>query len=251
MPAVRNSRGRFASAPLDVRSKSDIAPLEEMLRGPNITLVLIYADWCGHCHDYMATWDKLEKMPNRTSNIAKVHHDMQENSPTLQNASILGYPSVIRVLPSGKLAEFVTPGSSTPTNAIPPKDMRNNEYMEKQLSSSPLAPFSSSRNIKDAGDQGIIQSISEVAEKNAMVSQRGGGLMEATAMVNQKGGTLPAIVSAIQAVGPAGLLYAAHSLLTRRSMNTKRNTLSSNRRGRSSRRATSRRSRRSHRAMRR
>lgn len=274
MPPTRNARGRFTrpASPMDVRSKSDVAALEKLLHGPRVTFVLIYADWCGHCHKFMPTWEKYEKLPSRTANIAKVHHDMQEESQTLRNASILGYPSVVRVLPSGKIAEFVSPGSSEPTNAIPPADMRNEGYMKKELTSpanlkdgdsepqtpapSSLRPMSQSRaetlqpkapaptDAGEAGDQGFLQSVSEVAAKNAAI-QRGGGLASAVAManstVNQKGGALAgAVVSAIQAVGPAALLAAAHSLLTRR----RRRSSSYRSPKRSGRRGSTRRSRR-------
>lgn len=242
MPATRNARGRFSrpAAPLDVRSKDQIKKLEDLLHGSRVTFVLIYADWCGHCHKFMPTWKNYEKLPSRTANIAKVHHDMQEESPTLRNASILGYPSVVRVLPSGKIAEFVSPGSSEPTNAIPPTDMRNAAYMKEQLSSpanlqgaepqtpAPSTPRAAARaetlepmmpppvDAGEAGNQGFLQSVSEVAAKNAAI-QRGGGLAS-FAPPPQKGGALlaGAVVSAIQAVGPAALLAAAHSLLTRR-----------------------------------
>jgi thiol-disulfide isomerase/thioredoxin len=273
MPQTRNRRGRFAKAggPLDVRSADGVPALEKMLNGPRATFVLIYADWCGHCHKYMPTWEKFERLPNRTANIAKVHHDMQEQSPTLRNASILGYPSVVRVLPSGKVAEFVSPGSSEPTNAIPPADMRNVAYMRKQLTAAsnvsntpvatpatPSTPTAANKitmpvsveparaetplppapmDAGNAGDQGILQSVSEVAAKNAAL-QRGG------ARATQKGGALlgAAISSAIQAAGPAALLYAAHALLTRRA----RRASSYRSPKRSGRRGSTRRSRRRH-----
>jgi len=30
-----------------------------------ITIVLVFANWCPHCHSYMETWNKLKNLPNR------------------------------------------------------------------------------------------------------------------------------------------------------------------------------------------
>ena len=153
----RNERGRFrthtaiaaaaaanaAAKPnvgdLDVRSAADAGKLNSVIKNGNTTLILIYADWCGHCHKYIPTWTDLEKTPGRKANMARVHYDMQEKVPAIAEAKIQGYPSVVKVLPSGELEEYETPESEEPTNALPA--MRDMSEMKKELTAAlPSAP---------------------------------------------------------------------------------------------------------------
>jgi len=115
--------------PMNVRNVQDAKEAEKTIHlGPN-TFILIYADWCGPCQEYQKQWSEMEKIPNRTSNIIKVHHDMVENVPTIKDAKIDGYPSVIQVSPSGEIREFKT--QSKTTNSIP--HMRDMVEMIKEL----------------------------------------------------------------------------------------------------------------------
>lgn len=124
---VRKQKG--GNSGLDVRAESDIPNLNAMIGG-NTTFVLVYADWCGHCHHYMSTWEELEKIPGRKANMAKVHYDMQEKVDAIKDAKIQGYPSVVKVLPSGKMEEYTIDGNDT-TNAI--QNMRDMKEMRRQL----------------------------------------------------------------------------------------------------------------------
>ena len=103
--------------PMDVRSPKDIPAFEDMLSGGPMAVVLVYADWCGHCDTYKKNvWSPLKSMNNRTVNLASVHHDQLENT-SLQGSKIDGYPSILVVGKDKKPAVFNN--NSGVTNAMP------------------------------------------------------------------------------------------------------------------------------------
>jgi thiol-disulfide isomerase/thioredoxin len=190
----RNTKGRFrtptpAEKNIDIRAQADTKILEDMLRNGAPTFILIYADWCGHCHRYLPTWAQLEDTPGRTANMARVHYDMQEHIPAIKDAKIQGYPSVIKVLPDGRLQSFAGEGGAT--NAVP--YMREEEEMRTEL-------------------QGSNKSAANTNNTNNTNTMSGGHRN------SQEGGSvLGAFTSAIQQAGPAAILLLANAALRQRS----------------------------------
>ena len=183
----RNTKGRFrtptpAEKGVDIRSAADVGKLEKMLKNGLTTVILIYADWCGHCHRYIPTWKDLENTPGRKANMARVHYDMQDKIPAIKDAKIQGYPSVIKVLPDGRLQAYASEGGAT--NAVP--YMREIPSMQNDLQ----------------GKDPLTNTAQSGGNHNSHSNQHGGSV-------------LAAFTSAIQQAGPAALLLLANSALPR------------------------------------
>lgn len=118
---------------VDVRSKKDVVDFEKILSKGPITIVLVYADWCGHCQNFKKDiWTDLENLPNKKVNLASVHYDQLPNT-SQRDAKINGYPSLLVIGNDGKPASFNVDGEVT--NALP--DSRNKEMLETMVTADP------------------------------------------------------------------------------------------------------------------
>lgn len=105
------------SLPMDVSSSDAVPAFENMLTKGPMAVVLVYADWCGHCDKYKKNvWSPLKSVKNRTVNMASLREDMLPKT-SLKNAKIDGYPSILVVGKDNKPAVFNS--TSGTTNALP------------------------------------------------------------------------------------------------------------------------------------
>ena len=112
--------------PVDVRSQTSIGAFEDLLGHGPITIILVYADWCGACTRFKEnTWNDIVTMPpnQRTVNIAAVREDMLPLT-SISDAKIDGYPSLLLVGKDKKPAEFISE-SGQATNALPNNEKEN------------------------------------------------------------------------------------------------------------------------------
>ena len=147
MSISRNRRGRFksvsrstkrSSKSLDITSKAQMHKLESMLKKANLTVVLVYADWCGHCKTYKQdVWKQLLATGNKRVGMAALNEKALGDSP-FKNAKINGYPSILVSGPDGKPAEFRDESTGEPTNAMP--NARDVEMMKGLVSGAKAAP---------------------------------------------------------------------------------------------------------------
>lgn len=103
--------------PVDVTSAGMLGELEKRIAAGPITLVLIYADWCGHCQRFKPMMEQLESCPGRSVQVARVRDDVLPNSP-LANIPNEGYPSLMLINKDGTPATFKNNEGKT-TNVIP------------------------------------------------------------------------------------------------------------------------------------
>ena len=159
----------------DVRSKKDIAAFEGLLgRGP-LTIVLVYADWCGHCQTFKQNmWNEVSQMPEKTVNTASVHYDMVENT-SLKNAKIDGYPSLLLVGTDKKPATFKTEEGAT--NAMPApesveelKSMVNTPVSEPVSNANTVATKVVNNSKTNSTNVASINTVNNIVETNVVNS---------------------------------------------------------------------------------
>lgn len=104
--------------PLDVNSTSKLEEFSKRIKKGPITIMLVYADWCGHCHEIMPHWDKATNTPNRSIQAVKVNEKLLSNVNQTVNRSInrsatpyevQGYPSIMLVDKQGNKVSDVNP----------------------------------------------------------------------------------------------------------------------------------------------
>jgi len=124
MVAKRSTKTGKIVPYVDVRSSKDVPKFESMVSlGP--TLVLVYADWCGHCQRFKSNmWNDVANSENRNMNVAAVHYDMVDKT-SMKNASIEGYPT---------LFEIKSPKAATP---VPVPTPQSKEELETIVNSAP------------------------------------------------------------------------------------------------------------------
>jgi len=107
--------------PAEVRTAEEAKRLEDALkRKDSEALLLIFADWCGHCTTYKPMWKKFAKMADGVL-TSSVHFDQVEKVPALKDAKLEGYPTVIRVKTDGSV------------ETVPSADMRDEVKMKALL----------------------------------------------------------------------------------------------------------------------
>ena len=105
----------------EVRTAEEAKRLEQALKDKDgDALLLVFADWCGHCTTYKPMWKKLAKISDGVLTAA-VHFDQVEKVPALKDAKLEGYPTVIRIKEDGSV------------ETVPSADMRDEGKMTELL----------------------------------------------------------------------------------------------------------------------
>jgi hypothetical protein len=135
---------------IDVKTVEDIVKLTSHIKSNPVTLVLIYADWCGHCGTYKeGVWNKLANLPNRKVGMAQINEKVLAQTP-LSGLKFKGFPSTALV---GKdmVPASMQDESGEETNAL--SNSNDFETMKKIVSTNPRSVVSSNGSKKISSDE--------------------------------------------------------------------------------------------------
>lgn len=119
---------------MDVASDTDLAKLSDLLKKHKVVVVLIHADWCGHCQTFKPLWEDYKKIPGRNVPMVSVNEQMLSKTP-FKDAKLDGYPSTL--VYSGKDGSFgsFTKENGEETHSVP--NSRDKRVMSKLLRTRP------------------------------------------------------------------------------------------------------------------
>ena len=108
------------SPPVDVRSTKDIPRALNLLKKGPMTLVFIYADWCGHCHNFKPKYNNAVRAPNRNIQAIQVNDAMVSDFNSALESEIVGakplapegYPEILLINTNGKPVGNVPPSAT-------------------------------------------------------------------------------------------------------------------------------------------
>jgi hypothetical protein len=107
-----------------VDSPSKIGKFEDTVKSGKISIVLVYAEWCGACHRFRKNvWDPMLKR-NAIHNRIEIRDDMVKNSPVSKDWKFDYLPSLIVVDEKGVAQTFQQPDGSMKNAMKTPKDVK-------------------------------------------------------------------------------------------------------------------------------
>jgi thiol-disulfide isomerase/thioredoxin len=112
--------------PLDVRSPKQLNEVMKRISNGPVTVLVVYADWCGHCHKLMPHVKNAGNMANRNAQLISVNDEMLSRynntvNSVNRNASPIevdGYPSVLLIDRNGKKLSEIAPTEQALNSAM-------------------------------------------------------------------------------------------------------------------------------------
>ena len=165
--------------PLDVRSEDSISSLMKLVKKGPITIILVYADWCGHCHTYKPKFDEAAKNRKSPFQVASINETMinsvNERIKSMNksaNINVSGYPSVVSLNNKGEFVKDLSQDAAIKMLNTPmPNAVQQNVSMKN-------VPMNVPKNVMEKSSKNVMESASENVMENAV--------QEAPMVVSQK-----------------------------------------------------------------
>lgn len=221
MAKKNSSSAKTSSGRIDVRSPSDVPKFESLLSKGPMAVVLVYADWCGHCMNFKKNvWNSQTLSKPSKLNAAAVHYNMVENT-AMKNAKIEGYPSVFLVGKDKKPEPINTPKNSEELvnmlNTTPASGATNNSVNSMNVNTNTSAEGNVDVEMVSENASALPPNSTDDVVNENNTAMRGGGAVPS--------GLYDGLVNFARAAAPAALLVTAASLRGGRSRRRSRRAL--------------------------
>ena len=118
----RSSTAGKILAPLDVRSNKHLSEFQKRIKKGPLTIIMVWAEWCPHCHTMMPHFDAAAKSQNRSIQAVKVEEKMlpavnqiltTNINKSAKPLNVEGFPSIIVVDKQGNKVTDIEPVRNT------------------------------------------------------------------------------------------------------------------------------------------
>ena len=169
--SLRSTVGKI-TPPLDVRSEDSISSLMKLVKKGPITIILVYADWCGHCHTYKPKFDEAAKNRKSPFQVASINDEMlnsvNERIKSMNksaNINVSGYPSVVSLNNKGEFVKDLSQDAAIKMLNTPmPNAVQQNVSMKNvSVKNAPM-------NVMESASENVMENA--VQEAPMVVSQK-------------------------------------------------------------------------------
>jgi len=213
--------------PVDINNSKSLSELDKRISIGPITLVFVYADWCGHCQRFKPNMDALENLSGRSIQTARIRDDMLPQS-SLKNTKINGYPSLLLIDKNGQPTTFKDKNGEV-SNTIPEYNDMNKMMTIVKNAGTPkgVSLLNDVENVKEPNIVTDRLSNETVNNLNTMlVNTNSKTLKNSTTPIvgggMHGGGLWGHLLAASQKLAPAAALFLATSVLNKKVKGTRK-----------------------------
>lgn len=207
----------FPYVDVSANDKNKVNKFLDMIKSGRTIIVLVYANWCGHCHTFKPRFDKAANSGN-TNVAAAIESEALPaiNASLPKPISVEGYPTVIAIGEKGnQMAEMTTPqGSETEIVTQLNNVMKNLNSVKKPTTNVSLTKPSRFNIVENEAVTVRPPNVAPLMEEPETVFEEEVSNTESEKMV---GGSLyGALGAAAVQLAPTGILLGIHSLMKKR-----------------------------------
>lgn len=198
----QNFKGSRIMSPIDINTTSEspskLKGMKDRIESGPLTLVFVYAKWCGHCTEFKPHFEEALRSKNRSVQVVnvdeeklnKVNEYLKNNVNTKSSINPEGYPSLIIVDKNGLSRGNLPPvkDANTLKKVLDiagqvdvnndPKPVVNSTSRRVNINNDPKPVVNSTSQLPEIFSEPNIASLKPLSEESLPEKQEGGTLLK-------------------------------------------------------------------------